>query len=163
MLASVSRTKTNTASTSNEAVVGDDTTAQSNASTSFWLDAHFDPVANLKTFSTCLHSCDLYGDGDWRLAVAGLDKKLKVGLFAVQIKSASAFCQFVTVSQLAFRFGKARSWLQSMLCLIFLALWQASTLMRKARAFQLLLWLLVPMYSSTATSGPTSSSHCLWM
>ncbi|KAL3141002.1 Bardet-Biedl syndrome 1 protein, variant 2 [Trebouxia sp. C0010 RCD-2024] len=44
----------------------------------FWLNAHYDPVANLRTFSTCLHTCDLYGDGDWRLAVAGLDKKLKV-------------------------------------------------------------------------------------
>ena len=44
-----------------------------------WLDAHFDPLAGVKAFSSCLHTCDLYGDGDWRLAVAGLDKKLKVG------------------------------------------------------------------------------------
>ena len=43
----------------------------------FWLDAHYDRVATLKTFSTCMHTCDLFGDGDWRLAVAGLDKKLK--------------------------------------------------------------------------------------
>ena len=45
---------------------------------SFWLDAYHDPVASLKAFSTCLHTCDLFGDGDWRLAVAGIDKKLKV-------------------------------------------------------------------------------------
>ena len=43
-----------------------------------WLDAHFDTLAGVKAFSSCLHTCDLYGDGDWRLAVAGLDKKLKV-------------------------------------------------------------------------------------
>ncbi len=49
-----------------------------NTRTGFWLDAHYDPVASLKAFSCCLHSCDLYGDGDWRLAIAGLDKKLKV-------------------------------------------------------------------------------------
>lgn len=50
------------------------------AQADFWLGAHYDPVANLKTFSTCLHTCDLFGDGDWRLAVAGLDKKLKVNM-----------------------------------------------------------------------------------
>ena len=48
------------------------------SATKQWLDAHFDPLAGVKAFSSCLHTCDLYGDGDWRLAVAGLDKKLKV-------------------------------------------------------------------------------------
>ncbi|KAF8073129.1 Bbs1 [Scenedesmus sp. PABB004] len=42
-----------------------------------WLDAWADPVAGLRAFS-CVHTCDLLGDGDWRLVVADADKKLKV-------------------------------------------------------------------------------------
>lgn len=61
-----------------DVVVNDKLKAVPKMERGFWLNAHYDPVASLKTFSTCLHTCDLYGDGDWRLAVAGLDKKLKV-------------------------------------------------------------------------------------
>lgn len=61
-------------STSAPAVPADPPDAQA----SFWLDAHHDPMASLKAFSTCLHTCDLFGDGDCRLAVAGIDKTLKV-------------------------------------------------------------------------------------
>lgn len=43
-----------------------------------WLDAWVDPVAGVKAFSTCIHTCNLYGDGDWRLVVADSDKKIKV-------------------------------------------------------------------------------------
>jgi hypothetical protein len=66
----------------NEAAVPEVPASLPNSRAGFWLDAHYDPVANLKAFSTCLHTCDLYGDGDWRLAVAGLDKKLKASVYA---------------------------------------------------------------------------------
>ncbi|KAM9773053.1 Bardet-Biedl syndrome 1 protein isoform X1 [Syngnathus typhle] len=37
-----------------------------------WLDAHFDPVAGLRTFTSCAALADLSGDGDGRLVVADL-------------------------------------------------------------------------------------------
>lgn len=43
-----------------------------------WLDAWADPVAGVKAFSGCITTCNLCGDGDWRLIVADADKKLKV-------------------------------------------------------------------------------------
>lgn len=43
-----------------------------------WLDAWADPVAGVKAFSCCIHTCNLSGDGDWRLVIADADKKLKV-------------------------------------------------------------------------------------
>ncbi|WIA09492.1 hypothetical protein OEZ85_008892 [Tetradesmus obliquus] len=43
-----------------------------------WLDAWADPVAGLNAFTNCIHTCNLYGDGDWRLVVADADKKIKV-------------------------------------------------------------------------------------
>ncbi|XP_067328509.1 Bardet-Biedl syndrome 1 protein [Anolis sagrei] len=48
-----------------------------------WLDAHYDPVANLYTFSSCVTLADLYGDGDCKLVVGDLgstghEMKLKV-------------------------------------------------------------------------------------
>ncbi|XP_042295792.1 Bardet-Biedl syndrome 1 protein isoform X2 [Sceloporus undulatus] len=48
-----------------------------------WLDAHYDPVANLYTFSSCVTLADLYGDGDYKLVVGDLgltgnEMKLKV-------------------------------------------------------------------------------------
>lgn len=43
-----------------------------------WLDAWADPVAGLRAFGNCIHTCNLYGDGDWRLVIADADKKIKV-------------------------------------------------------------------------------------
>jgi hypothetical protein len=43
-----------------------------------WLDAWVDPVADVKAFSSCVTTCNLLGDGDWRLVVADTDRKLKV-------------------------------------------------------------------------------------
>jgi Bardet-Biedl syndrome 1 protein len=43
-----------------------------------WLDAWNDPVAGLSAYTSCVHTCNLMGDGDWRLVVADSDKKLKV-------------------------------------------------------------------------------------
>ncbi|XP_028331380.1 BBSome complex member BBS1 [Gouania willdenowi] len=48
-----------------------------------WLDAHYDPVAGLHTFSSCVALADLSGDGDSRLVLgdlgsAGSGMKLKV-------------------------------------------------------------------------------------
>lgn len=37
-----------------------------------WLDAHYDPVAGLYTFSSCVDLADLSGDGECRLLVADL-------------------------------------------------------------------------------------------
>ncbi len=44
-----------------------------------WLDAFNDPVAGISAYTPCVHTCNLFGDGDWRLVVADSDKKLKVG------------------------------------------------------------------------------------
>ncbi|XP_028658847.1 Bardet-Biedl syndrome 1 protein [Erpetoichthys calabaricus] len=48
-----------------------------------WLDAHYDPVANLYTFSSCVALADLNGDGESKLVVGDLgsgasNMKLKV-------------------------------------------------------------------------------------
>lgn len=48
-----------------------------------WLDAHYDPVAGLYTFSSCVDLADLSGDGETRLVVGDLGSgstgmKLKV-------------------------------------------------------------------------------------
>ncbi|XP_026543374.1 Bardet-Biedl syndrome 1 protein [Notechis scutatus] len=48
-----------------------------------WLDAYYDPVANLHTFSSCVTLADLHGDGDDKLVVGnfgstGHEMKLKV-------------------------------------------------------------------------------------
>lgn len=43
-----------------------------------WLQAFSDPVAGIKCFSQSLRFVDLAGDGEFRLVVADLDKRLKV-------------------------------------------------------------------------------------
>ncbi|KAG7280084.1 hypothetical protein CRUP_018040 [Coryphaenoides rupestris] len=48
-----------------------------------WLDAHYDPVAGLYTFSPCMDLADLHGDGDHKLVIGDLgtgsaNMKLKV-------------------------------------------------------------------------------------
>lgn len=48
-----------------------------------WLHAHYDPLATLYTFSSCMCLADLHGDGDYKLIVADLgtgtyNMKLKV-------------------------------------------------------------------------------------
>ncbi|GBF90819.1 hypothetical protein Rsub_03673 [Raphidocelis subcapitata] len=43
-----------------------------------WLDAWADPVAGVNALTPCVHTCNLMGDGDWRLVVADADRKLKV-------------------------------------------------------------------------------------
>nr|XP_055170747.1 Bardet-Biedl syndrome 1 protein isoform X2 [Nyctereutes procyonoides] len=45
--------------------------ADSEAS-SKWLDAHYDPMANIHTFSSCLALADLHGDGEYKLVVGDL-------------------------------------------------------------------------------------------
>ncbi|XP_077996781.1 BBSome complex member BBS1-like [Glandiceps talaboti] len=55
----------------------------SSEANSKWLDAHYDPVASLYTFTSCLALSDLNGDGENKLIVADLgtgsyDMKLKV-------------------------------------------------------------------------------------
>ncbi|KAK2100100.1 Bardet-Biedl syndrome 1 protein [Saguinus oedipus] len=46
--------------------------AQSNEANSKWLDAHYDPMANIHTFSACLALADLHGDGEYKLVVGDL-------------------------------------------------------------------------------------------
>ncbi|XP_063058675.1 Bardet-Biedl syndrome 1 protein [Engraulis encrasicolus] len=59
-------------------------TEQDNSmASSKWLDAHYDPVANLYTFSSCMALADLHGDGESKLVVGDLgtganNMKLKV-------------------------------------------------------------------------------------
>jgi hypothetical protein len=58
-----------------------ETSAPSGATAStppLWLDAWSDPMANVDADSACVESADLAGDGEWRLVVAGADRKLKV-------------------------------------------------------------------------------------
>lgn len=54
-----------------------------NNKSSNWLHAHYDPLATLYTFSSCMCLADLHGDGDYKLIVADLgtgthNMKLKV-------------------------------------------------------------------------------------
>ena len=93
MLASLAHRKTSPPATRNDTVVNESLKSPLTAGQGSWLSAHHDPVASLKTFSTCLHTCDLYGDGDWRLAVAGLDKKLKVDTLTLPSAFDFASCQ----------------------------------------------------------------------
>uniref|UniRef100_A0A5F5PLE9 Bardet-Biedl syndrome 1 n=1 Tax=Equus caballus TaxID=9796 RepID=A0A5F5PLE9_HORSE len=46
--------------------------AESSEASSKWLDAHYDPMANIHTFSACLVLADLHGDGEYKLAVGDL-------------------------------------------------------------------------------------------
>ncbi|XP_023566372.1 Bardet-Biedl syndrome 1 protein isoform X2 [Octodon degus] len=46
--------------------------AESNETNSKWLDAHYDPMANIHTFSSCLALADLHGDGENKLVVGDL-------------------------------------------------------------------------------------------
>jgi len=43
-----------------------------------WLDAWMDPMANTTAYSNCIATADLAGDSEWRLIIAGSDKKMKV-------------------------------------------------------------------------------------
>nr|XP_033717048.1 Bardet-Biedl syndrome 1 protein isoform X9 [Tursiops truncatus] len=44
----------------------------SSEASSKWLDAHYDPMANIHTFSACLQLADLHGDGEYKLVVGDL-------------------------------------------------------------------------------------------
>jgi hypothetical protein len=44
-----------------------------------WLDAWSDPIADVRAFSSCICTCNLLGDGDWRLVIADRDNTIKVG------------------------------------------------------------------------------------
>jgi len=67
-------------------MTGGNTSANSAAETaqpSKWLDAHYDPVAGLYTFTQCMTLADIYADGDYKLVIADLgnglsNMKLKV-------------------------------------------------------------------------------------
>ncbi|XP_006860945.1 PREDICTED: Bardet-Biedl syndrome 1 protein isoform X2 [Chrysochloris asiatica] len=45
---------------------------ESSEANSKWLDAHYDPMANIHTFSACLALADLHGDGEYKLVVGDL-------------------------------------------------------------------------------------------
>ncbi|EFJ41176.1 Bardet-Biedl syndrome protein 1 [Volvox carteri f. nagariensis] len=45
---------------------------------SVWLEAFADPVAGVSAYTPCVHTCNLFGDGDDRLVIADEDRKLKV-------------------------------------------------------------------------------------
>uniref|UniRef100_A0A2I3GZH0 BBSome complex member BBS1 n=1 Tax=Nomascus leucogenys TaxID=61853 RepID=A0A2I3GZH0_NOMLE len=45
---------------------------ESNEANLKWLDAHYDPMANIHTFSACLALADLHGDGEYKLVVGDL-------------------------------------------------------------------------------------------
>lgn len=50
---------------------------ESSPKQNLWLEAWNDPVAGVKAYSPCMTTADLFGDGDWRLVVATMDRKLK--------------------------------------------------------------------------------------
>lgn len=53
-------------------------TRTGDASRQLWLDAWADPVAGAGPYGGCVATCNLYGDGDWRLVVADVaENKLK--------------------------------------------------------------------------------------
>eukprot|EP00743_Colponemidia_sp_Colp-15_P001285 GILK01001408.1.p1 GENE.GILK01001408.1~~GILK01001408.1.p1 ORF type:complete len:595 (-),score=104.03 GILK01001408.1:1181-2929(-) len=43
-----------------------------------WLPAWYDPLAGLKCFSSCIRLTDLYGDGDHKLIIADLERKMRI-------------------------------------------------------------------------------------
>lgn len=43
-----------------------------------WLEAWSDPLAGIKAYTPCVHTCNLDGDGEWRLIVGDMRKSLKV-------------------------------------------------------------------------------------
>ncbi|KAG2451137.1 hypothetical protein HYH02_004404 [Chlamydomonas schloesseri] len=45
---------------------------------SMWLDAFNDPVAGISAYTPCVHTCNLFGDGENRLVIADEDRKLKI-------------------------------------------------------------------------------------
>nr|KAF6281677.1 hypothetical protein mPipKuh1_010211 [Pipistrellus kuhlii] len=45
---------------------------ESSEAGSKWLDAHYDPLASIHTFSACLALADLHGDGEYKLVVGDL-------------------------------------------------------------------------------------------
>lgn len=67
-------------------------TAADPAQSQTWLNAHFDPVAGLNAFTGHMQTCDLYGDGDWRLAVADLSQQLKVCWAMAHIVTGGTVC-----------------------------------------------------------------------
>ncbi|KAB0407489.1 hypothetical protein E2I00_007663, partial [Balaenoptera physalus] len=44
--------------------------AESSEASSKWLDAHYDPMANIHTFSACLELADLHGDGEYKVSIS---------------------------------------------------------------------------------------------
>lgn len=56
--------------------------AEDNEPNAKWLDAHYDPVANLFTFSSCVALADLQGDGENKLVVGDLG----TGLYNMKLK-----------------------------------------------------------------------------
>ena len=53
-----------------------------------WLHAFFDPLAGLRTVTSCVRLADLNGDGDSKLCVCDFDQKLKV------FKGTSLFAEY---------------------------------------------------------------------
>ncbi|PNH05290.1 Bardet-Biedl syndrome 1 protein [Tetrabaena socialis] len=45
---------------------------------SVWLEAFSDPVAGISAYTPCVHTCNLFGDGENRLVIADEDRKLKI-------------------------------------------------------------------------------------
>jgi Bardet-Biedl syndrome 1 protein len=43
-----------------------------------WLNAWYDPIANVKTWGSCIALADINGEGDSKLVIADLERKLKI-------------------------------------------------------------------------------------
>ena len=48
-----------------------------------WLDAWYDPVANLSAYSGCVRLSDLHGDGDHKLLVAGMARPTPTAIIII--------------------------------------------------------------------------------
>jgi len=64
-------------------LLDDATESEGEKKNSAWLDAHYNPVASLYTFTSCIGLADLHADGEYKLVVADLgtgvyNMKLKV-------------------------------------------------------------------------------------
>lgn len=116
------------------------------AKPSFWLNAYQDPVAGLRVLASSIHTCDLSGDGDWRLVTAGLDKKLKA---STKQQRTSGFCRD-NIFRLPFcRCGRVYNWLLSNLCRTSRVLPSATTQTLRHLACQRWPLLLAQTSSST--------------
>ena len=50
-----------------------------------WLNAHYDPVANIRTLTQCMVFSDIHADGDYKLVLADFGDRWLAGNVKVKV------------------------------------------------------------------------------